>query len=234
MSHLGWVCAYYEDTFAAIEYSGETVLYWCKREVRWAMDYLMRMHRFEGPERPADWNDATDSLILMVRPSRRARSFFYRGVLQAPGVGCSDEYPGLCASSRLRGRPLLPSAGTAGTTAAAACGQSPGGAGAVAGADRNERPPRRCGGWLRAGGWRSIPLTPHPWHGAGSSTFVKLGPSGAYSCLHRLQVGSPVGPYACRPDMPASIQHPSEAGRPLHISVSSCVTCMRGCGVPRC
>eukprot|EP00892_Ulva_mutabilis_P001195 jgi/Ulvmu1/11076/UM007_0258.1 len=66
ISHLGWICSYYEETFAAIEYDGETVLHWCKREVRWALDYLLRTHRFEGPERPSDWTDATDSLVLMV------------------------------------------------------------------------------------------------------------------------------------------------------------------------
>lgn len=68
VSHLGWLCTYYEDTLAALPYDGETVLHWCKREVRWGLDYLLRTHRFPGPERPSTWTDATDSLVLMVRP----------------------------------------------------------------------------------------------------------------------------------------------------------------------
>lgn len=62
------MCSYYEDTFAALQYDGQTLLHWCKREVRWAMDYLLIAHRFSGSERPSNWTDATDKLVLMVRP----------------------------------------------------------------------------------------------------------------------------------------------------------------------
>jgi hypothetical protein len=67
ISHLAWSCSYYEQSYANMEYDGKTMLYWCKREVKWAIDYLLRTHVFPGTERPSVWNDATDKLVLMVR-----------------------------------------------------------------------------------------------------------------------------------------------------------------------
>ena len=48
-------------------YEGRSLLYWCKREVKWAADYLMKLHIYDSATRPSVWDSETDNLVIMVR-----------------------------------------------------------------------------------------------------------------------------------------------------------------------
>jgi hypothetical protein len=67
---MAWICSYYYKMYDQVMYEGKSMLYWCKREVKWGTDYLLKLHLYEGSTRPSTWNDKTDRLVVMVRASR--------------------------------------------------------------------------------------------------------------------------------------------------------------------
>lgn len=67
---MAWICSYYADTYEGMMYEGRSMLYWCKREVKWAADYLMKMHLYANSTRPSTWDSETDNLVIQVRRNR--------------------------------------------------------------------------------------------------------------------------------------------------------------------
>jgi hypothetical protein len=66
---MAWICSYYYEMYDQVMYEGKSLLYWCKREVKWGTDYLLKLHLYEGTTRPSTWNSDTDQLVIMVSPS---------------------------------------------------------------------------------------------------------------------------------------------------------------------
>jgi hypothetical protein len=92
VSHIAWLCSYYADAYKQVLYDGKDLLYWCKREIRWAADWLLKTHRFNGAQRPAKWNSDTDHLVIQACPllwlyhsalkTAHARAYGRLGVLE--------------------------------------------------------------------------------------------------------------------------------------------------------
>jgi hypothetical protein len=66
LSRLAWSCAYYHDVYAGIQYEGQSMLYWCKREVKFGAYWLLRTHVPGAAGRTATWG-ADDKFVIMVR-----------------------------------------------------------------------------------------------------------------------------------------------------------------------
>lgn len=73
LSRLAWSCLYQADAWnsPAFAYGGKRAMHWCKREVKWAADYLMKAHIKGGQIAPyprtREWS-LNDEYVVMVRP----------------------------------------------------------------------------------------------------------------------------------------------------------------------
>jgi hypothetical protein len=68
---MAWSCAYFHDVYATLQYQGQSMLYWCKREVKWGGFWVLRAHIPGAAGRTDKWG-ADDKLVLMVRaPTHR-------------------------------------------------------------------------------------------------------------------------------------------------------------------
>lgn len=72
-SRLAVNCLYFREFYEATMFGGETMMHWCKREVQWAADWLMKTHITSGPKSDK-WKEA-DQLVVMVRLSLLAVVF---------------------------------------------------------------------------------------------------------------------------------------------------------------
>jgi hypothetical protein len=70
-SRLAWSCLYQHKLYASVLYQGQSMLFWCKREVKWAAEYLLKAHIYKGNRRSSTWRSG-DSLVLNVRPPAAA------------------------------------------------------------------------------------------------------------------------------------------------------------------
>jgi hypothetical protein len=69
LGRLAWSCLYQRKAWEQLQYGGQTMLHWCKREVRWTADYVMKAHLINGQiaksPRPNVWGP-TDQFVVMV------------------------------------------------------------------------------------------------------------------------------------------------------------------------
>lgn len=66
LSRLAWSCSYYHDVYAGLQYDGQSMLYWCKREVKFGAYWLLRTHVPGAAGRTKTWG-ADDKFVIMVR-----------------------------------------------------------------------------------------------------------------------------------------------------------------------
>lgn len=71
LSRLAWSCLAHQELYEALQYEGESMMHWCKREVEWAAEWLLKTHVASGGD-GGGWQ-AGDRLVLMVRSAQRAR-----------------------------------------------------------------------------------------------------------------------------------------------------------------
>lgn len=66
-------CALFRGVYENLKFDGETMMHWCKREVRWGADWLLKTHvRAEkGNEGASKWKLGAngDKFVAMVRPT---------------------------------------------------------------------------------------------------------------------------------------------------------------------
>jgi hypothetical protein len=78
MARLAWSCLYFHDVYEKHQYQGKSLLYWCKREVKFGAYWLLKTHipAESGQRRSGKWGEG-DQFVLMVRArSSRAHSTF--------------------------------------------------------------------------------------------------------------------------------------------------------------
>ena len=66
IARLAFSCLYFHDVWAALEYDKQSMLYWCKREVKWGAYWLLKAHIPGGKKRTTKWTNK-DQLVIMVR-----------------------------------------------------------------------------------------------------------------------------------------------------------------------
>lgn len=63
-------CSYFREVYGKLEYGGESMLHWCKWEVRWGADWLLKTHvRSKDSKGPNTWTIGPngDKFVVMVR-----------------------------------------------------------------------------------------------------------------------------------------------------------------------
>jgi hypothetical protein len=65
-SRIAWSCLYQQKVYSSMQYHDKDMLFWCKREVKWAAESLLKAHQYQGGSRPDKWNDG-DQMVVQVR-----------------------------------------------------------------------------------------------------------------------------------------------------------------------
>ena len=64
LARLAFSCLYWADTYNQVMFEGKSMMYWCKREVVWGADWLLKTHISKNPKDVWQWND---KFAVMVR-----------------------------------------------------------------------------------------------------------------------------------------------------------------------
>lgn len=67
LSRLAFSCLYHADVYSQHNYKGRNMMYWCKREVRWGAEYLLKTHVTKGGAGSKETFDGDDKFVIMVR-----------------------------------------------------------------------------------------------------------------------------------------------------------------------
>jgi hypothetical protein len=65
-SRIAWSCLYFHDVWDELMYDGKSMLYWCKREMKWAAYWLLKTYIPAGDgKRTGAWS-SKDQFVIMV------------------------------------------------------------------------------------------------------------------------------------------------------------------------
>jgi Glycosyl hydrolase family 9 len=65
VSRLAWSCLYFHDVWAGLQFQGKSMLYWCKREIKWGAYWLLKTYAPGGGKRTGTWG-SKDKFVIML------------------------------------------------------------------------------------------------------------------------------------------------------------------------